>query len=92
MDDLDPRSMDYPFQSGNHSTVMPISIQQQRSISRTSICSTSSSDQDNGVQLSTLEPVVPRNSQSMAEIEIVSNGTNQDGKNDENRDFNNASQ
>lgn len=74
MEDLDPRNIDYGIQAASTS-IPPISTSvQQRSISRTSIYSTSSSDQEgNNVVISNLEPVPrSRQHQSLGEIEMVS--------------------
>ena len=78
IDDIESRPIDYGIQhiwkdtqpSGQQASV------QQRSTSRTSIYSTSSSDQEqnNTIMLSVLEPVTKARQQaSLAEIEMISN-------------------
>ena len=82
MDDLEaPRSIEYTIQPlGQQPMQAMASSIQQRSTSRTSIYSTSSSDQENGgagVMLSTLEPVAKnRQQQSLGEIEMISTMNN----------------
>ena len=81
MDDLEaPRSIEYTIQPlGQQPMQAMASSIQQRSTSRTSIYSTSSSDQENGgagVMLSTLEPVAKNRQQSLGEIEMISTMNN----------------
>lgn len=77
----------------NQSISMPLMTANPRSISRTSIYSTSSSDQESsaannqgqGLIISTLEPVPrARQQQSLAEIEMVSNNGHHEAKIKEN--------
>ena len=76
IEDLESRPIDYGIQHiwKENQTNSQQSSAQQRSTSRTSIYSTSSSDQEqnNTVMLSVLEPVAKSRQQSLAEIEMIS--------------------
>ena len=94
MEELDPRTSSIEYGLGPVSTMSnlgPITSAQQRSISRTSIYSTSSSDQESGVIISTLETVPrSRQSQSLGEIEMISNGNTVNPLNSKSEDNNGA--
>jgi len=108
MEDMDPRSMDYgltELPSAQPTMIINTAASvQQRSISRTSIYSTSSSDQEgSGVVISTLETVPrARQQQSLGEIEMISSIANgqqenqrrqpEEGSSSSSRDFSNSSQ
>ena len=83
LEDLESRSVDYGIQHiwKDSTSTTTIQAANQRSTSRTSIYSTSSSDQEqNPVMLSVLEPVKSR---SLSEIEMISNnGTENVSKRD----------
>ena len=90
MEELDHARLDYVLNPAPAMAPISSSAIQQRSTSRTSIYSTSSSDQE-GVVISTLEPV-PRSRQHQTlqgEMELVSNGHKSKATE---QDYNNSSQ